>query len=184
MDTDPEHPFDEDYFRRGPYASVSFEKYSQYWWSNRFYATLALRYGPPSGRVLEVGCGLGHLLTWFAAPYKVFGTDINSWALEQARQTMPDGSFLVVSAEDLGAFTNAQLPDRNCQTRRRTSAAPRDGNSRDEPRPFTGWAVGACHPEPGFTDAFLEKGQMDRLPGPDSHQPETAGSMACIFTGS
>ena len=109
MDTDPEHPFDEDDFRRGPYASVSFEKYSQYWWSNRFYATLALRYGPPSGRVLEVGCGLGHLLTWFAPPYKVFGTDINSWALEQARQTMPDGSFLVVSAEDLGAFTNASF---------------------------------------------------------------------------
>jgi len=101
-----EHPFDETYFHSGPYARVSFERYSQYWWSNRFYARLALRHGPKSGRVLEVGCGLGHLLTWFGEQYEVFGTDINHSALEEARGNVPHGLFSLLSAEDLSAFAD------------------------------------------------------------------------------
>lgn len=97
-------PFDETYFSRGPYAEVSFEKYSQYWWSNRFYAQLARKHGPHSGRVLEVGCGLGHLLSLMGETYQVYGTDINSWALKIARGNVPSGQFAVMSAEDLGAF--------------------------------------------------------------------------------
>jgi SAM-dependent methyltransferase len=101
-----DHPFDEEYFKSGPYAQVSFKKYSQYWWSNRFYALLARRHGPQRGRVLEIGCGLGHLLTWLTPRYSVVGTDINAWALEQARQIVPQGQFLLQSAEDLSAFEN------------------------------------------------------------------------------
>ena len=36
--------FDEKYFHSGPYARVSFKKFSQYWWSNRYYAMLARRH--------------------------------------------------------------------------------------------------------------------------------------------
>jgi SAM-dependent methyltransferase len=97
-------PFDETYFSRGPYAEVSFEKYSQYWWSNRFYARLARKHGPRSGRVLEVGCGLGHLLSLFGENHQVYGTDINPWALKKAQENVPGGLFAVMSAEDLGAF--------------------------------------------------------------------------------
>lgn len=104
---DKDQPFNQDYFSTGTYANVSFGRYSQYWWSNRFYARLARRYGPRSGKVLEIGCGLGHLLAWLADCYTVFGSDINSWALGQARQNVPQGHFLELSAEDLGAFTNA-----------------------------------------------------------------------------
>jgi SAM-dependent methyltransferase len=99
--------FDEDYFKTEAYAEVSFARYSQYWWSNRFYARLARRYGPKRGRVLEVGCGLGHLLGWLVDRYEVYGTDINAWALEQARQVVPQGTFASMSAEDLGAFADA-----------------------------------------------------------------------------
>ncbi len=98
------HPFDESYFKTAAYADVSFRKYSQYWWSNRYYARLARRYGPPQGRVLEIGCGLGHLLTWLADRYQVYGSDINAWALSQARQNVPGGNFAMLSAEDLSAF--------------------------------------------------------------------------------
>jgi SAM-dependent methyltransferase len=98
------HPFDENYFKTAAYAEVSFQKYSQYWWSNRYYARLARRYGPQRGRALEVGCGLGHLLTWLVDRYQVYGTDINAWALSQARQNVPQGHFAMLSAEDLGAF--------------------------------------------------------------------------------
>jgi SAM-dependent methyltransferase len=98
------HPFDESYFKTEAYAQVSFKKYSQYWWSNRYYAHLVRRYAPTSGRVLEVGCGLGHLLTWLADRYQVFGSDINAWALGQARENVPQGHFALMSAENLGAF--------------------------------------------------------------------------------
>ena len=96
--------FDEKYFHSGPYARVSFKKFSQYWWSNRFYALLARKHGPDHGRVLEIGCGLGHLLTWLVDRYQVVGSDINEWALEQARKNVPQGEFLSQSAQDLGAF--------------------------------------------------------------------------------
>jgi SAM-dependent methyltransferase len=101
------NPFDETYFKRGPYATVSFKKYSQYWWSNRFYAGLARKFGPKSGKVLEVGCGLGHLLGWLADRYQVFGADINEPALKEAKRIVPEGQFLVLSAEDLSPFPDA-----------------------------------------------------------------------------
>ncbi len=96
--------YNEAYFKSGAYANVSFERFRQYWWSNRFYALLARRYGPPRGRVLEIGCGLGHLLGWLVDRYQVFGADINAWALRQARQHVPAAGLVRLSAEDLGAF--------------------------------------------------------------------------------
>ncbi|MGW8249586.1 MAG: class I SAM-dependent methyltransferase [Anaerolineales bacterium] len=99
-----QHPFDDTYFQRAAYARVSFGRFSQYWWSNRYYALLARRHGPASGRVLEIGCGMGHLLGWLVDRYQVFGADINQWALAQSRRNVPQGNFLLLSAEDLGAF--------------------------------------------------------------------------------
>jgi SAM-dependent methyltransferase len=101
------NPFDETYFKTGTYEKVSFERFSQYWWSNRFYSVLARRYGPKHGRVLEVGCGLGHLLGWFVNDYQAFGIDINAWALSQARRNVPQASFALLSAEDLSPFPDA-----------------------------------------------------------------------------
>lgn len=103
------NPFDEGYFKRGPYARVSFARFSQYWWSNRFYAKLALRYGPRHGRVLEVGCGLGHLLAWLSGRYEVFGTDINTAALQEASRNVPQGHFSAMSAENLRAFPDGMF---------------------------------------------------------------------------
>lgn len=102
--TDMRTPFDDNYFSSGPYSEVSFARYSQYWWSNRFYAKLIYRYGPEGGRVLELGCGLGHLLGWLVNDYEIFGSDINHWALIQASKNVPVGKFVLLSAEDLGAF--------------------------------------------------------------------------------
>lgn len=104
-----QHPFDENYFKSAAYAKVNFGKYSQYWWSNRFYAGLVRRHGPKHGRVLEIGCGLGHLLTWLEGRYDVYGTDINTWALEQARQVVPQGHFAEMSAEDLSPFPDGHF---------------------------------------------------------------------------
>ena len=103
--TDP-HPFDESYYKEGPYANTNFGRFSQYWWSNRIYAQLVKKHGPPAGRVLEVGCGLGHLLARRSDRYTVYGSDINAWALEQARRNAPQGDFRLLSAEDLSAYEN------------------------------------------------------------------------------
>jgi SAM-dependent methyltransferase len=100
------HPFDREYFHSAAYAQVSFTRYSQYWWSNRFYALLARRYTPRGGRALEIGCGLGHLLGWLSERYEVYGVDVNAWALGEARRNTPQGRYLLASAEELGA-----LPD-------------------------------------------------------------------------
>jgi ubiquinone/menaquinone biosynthesis C-methylase UbiE len=70
---------------------------------------LARRHGPRRGRVLEVGCGLGHLLLWLGDRYQVYGTDINAWALSQARRNVPQGHFALLSAEDLGAFRQGEF---------------------------------------------------------------------------
>ncbi|MCI0519126.1 MAG: class I SAM-dependent methyltransferase [Chloroflexi bacterium] len=96
--------FDRKYFHSAAYARVSFARYSQYWWSNRFYALLARRYAPQGGRALEIGCGLGHLLGWLSDRYQVFGADVNAWALGEAQHNVPQGRFLLASAEELGAL--------------------------------------------------------------------------------
>ncbi len=102
-----DHPYNQDYFSSGPYAQVDFAPYSQYWWSNRYYARLAIRYGAARGRVLELGCGMGHLLTWLRGRYQVFGCDINPWALTQAHQNVPEGSFVLLSGDWPYAFPEA-----------------------------------------------------------------------------
>ena len=100
--------FDEKYFTTHTYKGVSFARYSQYWWSNRFYAILARRYGKPGARMLEIGSGLGHLAGQMEGTFKTFAADINHWALIQSKPIAPHTSLQVASAEDLpfaeGAF--------------------------------------------------------------------------------
>jgi SAM-dependent methyltransferase len=101
-------PFDEKYFSSDTYKNVSFDRYSQYWWSNRFYAMLARRYGRHGGRLLEVGSGLGHLAGQLEPVFNTHAVDINHWALCQSRPVAPATNHAVSSAEELpfaaGAF--------------------------------------------------------------------------------
>ncbi len=93
--------FDENYFRTHTYARVSFARYSQYWWSNRFYAILARRYGRHGGDLLEVGCGLGHLVGQLADCFRTSAVDVNPHALREAQGAAPHARLHVASAEQL-----------------------------------------------------------------------------------
>jgi len=93
--------FDENYFSSNNYAGVSFEKYSQYWWANRFYALLARRYGKRGTRLLEVGCGLGHLVGQLSGDFTTIGLDVNHWALVQSKVVAGSTQLQVGSAEKL-----------------------------------------------------------------------------------
>ena len=93
--------FDDKYFSTNAYQDVSFAKYSQYWWSNRFYAILVRRYGKRGMRLLEIGSGLGHLVGQLDRMFPTAAVDINHWALVQSKSVAPRTSLQVASAEDL-----------------------------------------------------------------------------------
>ena len=98
--------FDDKYFSTHTYQDVSFAKYSQYWWSNRFYAILARRYGTPGSRLLEIGSGLGHLVGQLETNFKTVAADVNPWALHQSQGVACRTSHLASSAESL-PFTDS-----------------------------------------------------------------------------
>jgi len=93
--------FNEEYFSTHTYRDVSFAKYSQYWWSNRFYAILARRYGRHGTRLLEIGSGLGHLVGQLEGTFKTVAVDVNHWALCQSVTVAPHTPLQVASAEEL-----------------------------------------------------------------------------------
>lgn len=100
--------FDEKYFSTHTYANITFAKYSMYWWSNRFFATLARRYGKKGGRLLEVGSGLGHLVGQLEDSFETYGMDLNHWAVKQSKPVIHKTSLETASAQELpyadGAF--------------------------------------------------------------------------------
>jgi len=93
--------FDEKYFSTHTYKDISFTRYSQYWWSNRFYAILACRYGKPDTRLLEIGSGLGHLVGQLEDAFETVAVDVNLWALRQSQGIAHQTSHVASSAEEL-----------------------------------------------------------------------------------
>ena len=100
--------FDENYFSTHTYQNVSFSKYSQYWWSNRFFAGLARRYGKQGTRLLEIGSGLGHLVGQLEDSFETYGMDLNHWAIRASRSVACKTALQTASAEEIpfadGAF--------------------------------------------------------------------------------
>lgn len=94
-------PFDEKYFSTHTYQDVSFARYSQYWWSNRFYAILSRRYGRQGARLLEIGSGLGHLVGQLENDFETVATDVNPWALQQSQGIAGRTFHVAASAEKL-----------------------------------------------------------------------------------
>ena len=93
--------FDEKYFSTHTYAEITFAKYSMYWWSNRFYATLARRYGRRGARLLEVGSGMGHLVGQLEDTFETYGMDVNHWAVKQSKPVIHTSQLQTASAQEL-----------------------------------------------------------------------------------
>jgi SAM-dependent methyltransferase len=94
-------PFDDRYFSSNAYKDISFSRYTQYWWSNRFYAILAGRYGKPGDHLLEIGSGLGHLVGQLEKSFSTYAVDVNRWALTMSKLVAPHTALQIASAESL-----------------------------------------------------------------------------------
>ena len=93
--------FDEKYFSSHTYQEVSFARFSQYWWSNRFYAILARRPGQHGARLLEIGSGLGHLVGQLEDSFETYGMDINRWAVKESKAVVEETKLQTASAEEI-----------------------------------------------------------------------------------
>jgi 2-polyprenyl-3-methyl-5-hydroxy-6-metoxy-1,4-benzoquinol methylase len=76
-------------------------RFNQYWMARRFYARLIMRYRR-SGKLLEVGCGLGHVLANLEDDFETYGIDVSEYGIEQARKNTPKSQLRVATAEQIG----------------------------------------------------------------------------------
>jgi SAM-dependent methyltransferase len=60
----------------------------------RWYARIVRRLRPEGGRLLDFGCGTGHLLRRLSANFEAFGYDVSPVARSQSRTTAPDAVIL------------------------------------------------------------------------------------------
>lgn len=63
----------------------------------RYYRDRLERYRNPAlpKRIYDIGCGPGNFLRSFDRSWTIFGSDINTFAIENARRTMPHGHFAI-----------------------------------------------------------------------------------------
>jgi SAM-dependent methyltransferase len=78
-------------------------RFNQYWWARRFYAELIRRYAPP-GKVLEIGCGLGHVLARLEDSFETHGIDVSAFAIDRARENAPKSKLTVAPAEAVASL--------------------------------------------------------------------------------
>ena len=76
---------------------------NQYWWARRFYANIIKRYRD-SGKILEIGCGLGNVLMRLEDRFETHGIDVSEYAIEQARANTPRSVLRVATAEEVGSL--------------------------------------------------------------------------------
>lgn len=107
--TTPEIPIEEygqHYFENYNYADRPLGRFSMYWFARRYYATLVKRYAPSGGKLLEMGCGLGHLLGLLQNDFDCVGADIADYSIEQLKRNAPKVEGHVMDVSDLSRFEN------------------------------------------------------------------------------
>ncbi len=95
--------FDKTYFSSGNYSGLKAGPLGKYFWSRRFYANLVLQ-ERRGGRLLEVGCGLGHLLRRFQDRFEAYGVDLSPYSVDQSAKTAPRARVRQLAAEDIDEF--------------------------------------------------------------------------------
>lgn len=109
----PVEHYTREYFEKWNYADRPLGRFSMYWFARRYYAALVRRYAPPDAgnpaerptrRLLELGCGLGHLIGLLQDDFRCVGIDLIDYSVEQTRLNAPKAEAYQMSAEDLSRF--------------------------------------------------------------------------------
>jgi len=79
-------PFNEQYYEQSELAGDGL--------ALRWYARVVQRLRPDGGRLLDFGCGTGHLLRRLSAHFEAYGYDASPFARTQCRSTAPDAVIL------------------------------------------------------------------------------------------
>jgi 2-polyprenyl-3-methyl-5-hydroxy-6-metoxy-1,4-benzoquinol methylase len=109
MSTAPLEEYGEHYFQSYNYADRPLSRFSMYWFARRYYARLVQRFAPrqkTTGRLLELGSGLGHLIGLLSDSFRCTGIDIAHYAAKQTSLNAPGSSALVASADRLEVFAD------------------------------------------------------------------------------
>lgn len=102
--------YGEQYFESYNYADRQLGRFSMYWFARRYYAALIRRYAPSQGgKLLELGCGLGHLIGLLQDDFACVGVDIAAYSIEQTRRNAPSAEAFVQSADDLASFADGEF---------------------------------------------------------------------------
>lgn len=106
----PLDEYGEQYFQNYNYADRPLGRFSMYWFARRYYAALVRRYAPPGGgNLLELGCGLGHLIGLLQDDFACTGVDIAEYSIEQLKRNAPRAKGMVRSADDLSIFDDEKF---------------------------------------------------------------------------
>jgi 2-polyprenyl-3-methyl-5-hydroxy-6-metoxy-1,4-benzoquinol methylase len=106
----PMEEYSEDYFKSYNYADRPLGRFSMYWFARRYYAALVRRFAPKGGGgLLEMGCGLGHLLGLLQDDFQCTGIDLIEWAIQQTKKNAPKAKAFVHSADDLSVFKEGEF---------------------------------------------------------------------------
>lgn len=101
----PVEHYTREYFEKWNYADRPLGKFSMYWFARRYYASLVKRYAPhDDGKLLELGCGLGHMLGLLQDDFQCVGIDLIDYSIEQTKINAPKAEAYQMSADDLSRF--------------------------------------------------------------------------------
>lgn len=102
--TAPREHYTSKYFESWNYADRPLGKYSMYWFARRYYAALVREFAPRGGKLLELGSGLGDLLSLLQDDFECIGIDLIDSAVERTHKIAPRATAYVQSADDLSMF--------------------------------------------------------------------------------
>lgn len=108
----PHEHYTKEYFDRWNYADRPLGKYSMYWFARRYFAHLIRRYAPEGGserKLLEMGCGLGHLLGLLEDEFDCTGIDLIDYSIEQSRINAPKSKAIQGDATDFSIWQDGEL---------------------------------------------------------------------------
>lgn len=108
----PVEHYNDEYYQKWNYADRPLSKYSMYWFARRFFASLIERHAPQGGnerKLVEMGCGLGHLLGLLQDDFTCIGVDLIPYAIEQAKQNAPKVEAYLGDATDFSRYADGEL---------------------------------------------------------------------------